>query len=200
MRKRYLQEIALLSMLVVGLPFSAPAGEADLTSGFPAKKNLTDLQKQARIYRNQGFELQNTGIAENIAGAVTFYQKAIQLDPRYAVPYNDMGVIYEAGGLFDEAEKSYLTAARIDPDYLSPYSNLAALYENQGETEKAFEYWKLRANNGSPKDTWTQKARAKVDELIKQIPSQRQQFIRQQTIELSREIAEQKKIKRLGAI
>lgn len=189
--------IIVLILPIITLFVSAPAKETNVSASLPSEKNLTQLQRQARLYRQQGFELQKTGIAENIDEARKFYQKAIELDPSYAVAYNDLGVIYEATGLIDYAVQGYQMAIKMDPDYLSVYSNLAALYENKGDLEKAYSFWKLRAERGLLNDPWTDKARKKALELTKSIPALREQFIRQQTEKLDKEIAEYKRLKKL---
>ena len=95
---------------------------------------LTVIQNQARTYRDQGLYLQRVGRLDE---AMALFQKAIELDPGYAVAFNDLGVVYEAKGMPARAEQSYLRAIEIDPDYLSPYSNLAIYYENTRDLEKA---------------------------------------------------------------
>lgn len=134
----------------------APANPAD------KKEDLTALQQQARQYRRQGFEAQKIG---NIESALTFYQKAVELDPLYAMAYNDLGIIYEAQGRLQEAEKSYLQAMQIDPDYLATYSNLALFYESQRDLASAAACWKKRANLGSSEDPWTQKAKQRYEDI-----------------------------------
>jgi tetratricopeptide (TPR) repeat protein len=124
--------------------------------------SLTEFQKQARLYRAQGLQFQNLG---NLEAATGFYQKAIQLDPNYVAPYNDLGVIFEAQGFVDRAEQCYLQAIRADPNYTGAYSNLALLYENERELDKAAFYWGKRAELGSPDDPWTLKARQRVADI-----------------------------------
>ncbi|MCX5697681.1 MAG: tetratricopeptide repeat protein [Candidatus Omnitrophica bacterium] len=126
------------------------------------KEKLTTLQTQARVYRNEGLQQQRAG---NNLEAMGLYLKAVQLDPFYAVVYNDLGVVYEANGLLDRAEESYLKSTRIDPGYLSPYSNLASLYEAKRDLKNAAYYWKKRAQMGDPDDIWTQKARRRLEDL-----------------------------------
>jgi tetratricopeptide (TPR) repeat protein len=123
------------------------------------EENLSEFQKMARIYRAQGLELQRSG---DLDSAMKLYQKAIELDPLYAVTYNDIGIIYEADGLIDAAEESYLKCINIDPTYLSAYSNLAILYENKRDLEQSAFYWKKRMELGSPGDPWTEKARQRL--------------------------------------
>jgi hypothetical protein len=94
-----------------------------------------------------------------------FYQKAVELDPEYPVPYNDLGIVYEAKGWNDRAESSYLQAINIDPDYLSPYSNLALLYENKHKLDEAAFFWKKRAELGQPDDPWTQRALSRFEDI-----------------------------------
>lgn len=136
-----------------------------LASAFPLfaqEEGLSELQKQARTYRQEGFRLQGIG---NLDGALSLYQKAIEIDPTYAVVYNDIGVIYEAKGFTEQAEESYLKAIKIDPHYLSAYSNLALLYESKRDLEKAYFYWEKRVKLGSADEPWTQKARQRLEDI-----------------------------------
>lgn len=126
------------------------------------EKSLSDLQKQARIYRSEGFELQNAG---DIDAAMGLYQKALAIDPMYAAVYNDLGVIYEAKDILEKAELYYLTASKLDPNFLSVYSNLALLYESKRELEKAAYYWKKRADQGALDDPWAKKARKRLEDI-----------------------------------
>ncbi|MFH1458377.1 MAG: tetratricopeptide repeat protein [Candidatus Omnitrophota bacterium] len=126
------------------------------------EKDLTALQKNARIYRDQGYALQSKG---NIDAAMPLYQKAAEFDPAYAVVRNDLGVVYEAKGMSERAEESYLKAIEIDPYFLSPYTNLAIVYENKRDLDKAQVYWQKRAQLGLPEDPWTQKARKRLEDI-----------------------------------
>jgi len=126
------------------------------------EENLSVLQKQARLYRIQGLGLQNIGDLER---ALSLYQKAIELDPAYAVVYNDLGIIYEIRGSLEQAEESYLKSIKINPHYLSAYSNLALLYENKRQLDKAAFYWRKRAKLGTADDPWTQKAKQRLGDI-----------------------------------
>lgn len=126
------------------------------------EENLTELQKQARTYRSQGLKMQDIG---DLNGAMSLYQKAVELDPAYAIAYNDLGIIYEAKGSIDLAEQSYLKCIKIDPMYLSAYSNLALLYENKRDLEKAVFYWEKRTQLGSVDDPWKEKAKQRLADI-----------------------------------
>lgn len=159
--------IKLIVLLLVSLVLYSPLlAEPEKEKGpvFPLQdeKNFTYLQRTARLYRIQGYELQRLG---NIEGALALYQKAVELDPSYSIAYNDLGIIFESKGMIDRAEESYLRAVRADPTFLSAYSNLAVVYENKRDLEKAAFYWQKRAQMGLASDPWTQKARQRLDDI-----------------------------------
>lgn len=126
------------------------------------ENELSALQQQARLYRIQGVKFQEAG---DLDSALKMYQKAAELDPAYAVVYNDLGIVYEAQGEDARAEESYLKALTIDPVLLSACTNLALLYENKRQLEKAVYYWKKRAELGDPNDPWTMKAQQRLEDV-----------------------------------
>ncbi|MBU0548288.1 MAG: tetratricopeptide repeat protein [Candidatus Omnitrophica bacterium] len=127
-----------------------------------SKEIIGAFSDQARKYREEGLENQRVG---NLPAAMSLYQKAIALDPAYAVAYNDLGVIYEAAGFTDRAKESYFKAIKVDPAYLSAYTNIALLYEEQRDLERAAFYWAKRAELGSLDDPWTQKAASRFKDI-----------------------------------
>ena len=134
-------------------------------SPLSAKKKISEstvLQQTARLYRQQGLEYQDAG---NLEAALTFYQKAVELDPWYAAAYNDAGIILESKGDFQRAQVNYLQAIKIDPEFLSPYSNLAMLYETRRDLKSALAYWTKRARLGASEDEWTQRARQRAKDI-----------------------------------
>jgi Flp pilus assembly protein TadD len=134
----------------------------DIKVKSPCQEKEDIFTAQARIYREAGLKNQSIG---NLPEAMKLYQKAIAIDPGYAVAYNDLGVVYEATGYLDRAEENYLKSIKINPAYLSAYANLALYYENQRNLEKAAFYWAKRAELGSPDDPWTQKAVSRLQDI-----------------------------------
>lgn len=149
--KFLITSIAILCVFCSGETFFAQRAMANPV----VQESLEGLHLQARQYREAGLEKQRIG---NLSEAMSLYQKAITVDPGYAVAYNDLGVIYEALGSPERAEESYLKSLKIDPAYSSVYTNLALFYENQRDLDKAAFYWDKRAQIGSLDDPWTQKA------------------------------------------
>ena len=43
------------------------------------------------------------------------WEKAVEIDPRYAADYNNLAIAYEHEGLFDKARQAYEKAVELDP-------------------------------------------------------------------------------------
>lgn len=159
-------------------------------SGQPLSGLLSQLQSEAREYREIGMRFQNSG---NIDAAQAYYEKAAEFDPAYAVVYNDLGVIYEAKGEIDRAEENYLTALKIDPGFLSAFTNLALFYENKRDLVKASYYWGKRASLGAASDPWTNRAARRLEDirLVSTMPSLGNSR-EQEVIELVKDVASKK--------
>ena len=164
-------------------------------SVFAFAQDINTKQGMARDYRNQGWELQRRG---DLDGAMSLYQKAIEIDPFYAVAYNDLGIIYESNAWLDRAEQSYLQAIKVDPNYPSAYSNLALLYENKRDLKKAAFYWEKRAELGSPDDPWTEKAKKRLEDIHLALGEKTLTSIREQeVVDLIKDMAIKKSISKL---
>ena len=135
------------------------AGLAILTLLPTTAIRASTLRDEAAGYRAQGYDAQRRGDLER---ALSFYQKSAALDPSYATPLNDAGVLLEEKGLYDEAEKAYQQALMIHPTYPEAHANLAMLYERMGVKEKAIYHWMKRYQLGAPNDPWTARAEERL--------------------------------------
>ena len=143
-----------LSFLLLGIAVgSAPPLEAFVNLDAPT-------------YRNEGYRAQQK---HRWTTAIKYYQKAIAIDPFYATPHNDLGIVFEKQGKHERAEAAYLKAIIIDPRFLDPYANIALLYEQAGKPEQAAIYWKKRIEYGHPNDPWTRKAMERLSLLDKEM-------------------------------
>ena len=113
-------------------------------------------------YRQEGYERQWQGDA---VGAMTAYRKAATLDPTYATPHNDLGILLEQQERFEEAEQAYLDALKLDPHSREAQTNLAILYERLGQKEKAVYYWLKRSQLGEASDPWVARATQRLAAL-----------------------------------
>ena len=138
----FLKFLSVLTSALLWVPSWACAGESTW--------HMEAIQR-----RSEGLELERQG---NLDGAIAILQKAAYLDPTYATPHNDLGVVYEAQGRLDEAEAEYKTALALDPGYAKAHANLALLYERLGQKELAGQHWLQRYTLGAPDDPWTHTA------------------------------------------
>jgi tetratricopeptide (TPR) repeat protein len=128
-----------------------------LVSSSPAV--ASGLREEAIEYRTQGYEAQRRG---DPARALSWYQKAGALDPTYATPQNDIGIILEEQGRLEEALRAYRQALAVSPNSLEAHANLAMLYERLGQQEQAIAHWLKRYQLGDPYDPWTARAEERL--------------------------------------
>lgn len=121
---------------------------------------------EAESYRILGYQYHRQG---NIDKAITYYKKAIELNPEYPTAYNDLGIAYEQQGKLAKAEENYLKALQLDPHYLRAHTNLGFLYDRMGEYEKAIYHLEKRIEKGYYCDAWTKKVKRKLVELRKKL-------------------------------
>jgi len=76
--------------------------------------------------------------------AVSYLQKALELDPENKNIIQALGDINDKLRNFEEAEKYYLQVQKFTPDDPVSYYNLAGFYNNNGKYDKAIEMYEKR--------------------------------------------------------
>jgi serine/threonine protein kinase/Tfp pilus assembly protein PilF len=79
----------------------------------------------AGAYNERAIEFQQAG---DLSAALKCYERAVNLNPGYAVAHYNLASAYEDVEAFDEALAEYQTAMRADPKFYFAYNNLARLY------------------------------------------------------------------------
>lgn len=97
------------------------------------KKNKKVL-KQAEHISNIGASLQKEGKLDE---AITYYEKAIQLNPTYAGTYNDLGNLFQDKGNIDEAIACYQKALHLNPNFTGAHYNLGDSFQDKGQLDEA---------------------------------------------------------------
>ena len=89
----------------------------------------------------------NILINQNRLEEALFYgEKAININPNYAINYNILGVIYAKMGNLETAINYYYEALNIDANLVIAYKNIAAAFDWQDEMGKAIFYYEKAIN------------------------------------------------------
>lgn len=101
---------------------------------------IRDVDAQALYHSNIAMEALAEGDTEQawLQGV-----RALQLSPRLAHLWVNLGVIYRSNGQHEEAERSYLYALQLAPGERSAMNNLVVLYGMEGRTDER-NYWEQR--------------------------------------------------------
>lgn len=83
---------------------------------------------------------------EDHALAYSHAVKALQLSPKFAHLWVNLGAIYRAAGQYDAAERSYLVALDLESGHRTAMNNLVVLYKLQGRAEEE-QQWDSRLSS-----------------------------------------------------
>jgi tetratricopeptide (TPR) repeat protein len=98
-----------------------------------------EKRHQAERWFQRGIELEQTGApAEQVIEA---YLKALELDPKSAGAFVNLGTIYFNARRWQDAERYYREALEVDPEYALAHFDLANLYDERGDRAKALEHY-----------------------------------------------------------
>lgn len=71
-------------------------------------------------------------MAGDLANAEKCFISIVNGDPKHAMAWSNLGLIWQMHGHFDDALKCYMTALAIDPNMAGPLSNLGYINEKMG--------------------------------------------------------------------
>jgi tetratricopeptide (TPR) repeat protein len=86
--------------------------------------NLLAVPKDARKAFDKG---QEAAKKQKLADAMKYYNKAVELYPKFAVAWCQMGILQAGHGSDEDAHKSFEQAVKADPKYITPYLQLSLL-------------------------------------------------------------------------
>ena len=93
-------------------------------------RRISDSEALAQHYNNLGAEAL---IADDLAGAYSYYTKAIETSPDLPYLWSNLGVVYSRNGQIEDARQAYLEAFKIDPGNENAANNLYVIYEKEGD-------------------------------------------------------------------
>lgn len=96
---------------------------------------------------NEFFKLLERGMMPVSEKSIEYYQKAINLNPNFALPYYRLGATYGfRKNELDEGIKFYKKGISINNNYTRIYLNLGDLYFRKGDIDEAINYLKIEIN------------------------------------------------------
>jgi len=84
-----------------------------------------DESRDAKFYNNRGAAYGEKGQYDQ---AVSDFNKAIEINPRYIKAYNNRGIVYRLQGQYDRAVSDFNKAIEMNPLDAEAYNNLAWLF------------------------------------------------------------------------
>ncbi len=95
---------------------------------------LFSCTKDAAFYVSRGNDCVNKGQYD---AAISNYDKALEINPRYALAYYNRGITYGNKGRYDEAISDFTKALEINPKNAVTYRERGDVYFNKGEYDSA---------------------------------------------------------------
>ena len=125
-----------------------PAGDENVLWAINLKKLIAEARDDAAQAEVFFKKLPSLAVARNNLGniyygqqklneAITEYQAAVRLDPKYSPPHSNLGSLYEAQGKPEMAIAEYQAAIQLDPELASPHVGLGHVYYDQHKPEMA---------------------------------------------------------------
>ncbi len=104
---------------------------------------LTDLEKVITAHRTYWEAYGTAGLYAYRKGdrekAMTYYQKATELNPKAAIAWSNMGIIYAERGELDQAQVVYEKAVAADTRFVDAWMNLGAIKAQKGDFSGAID-------------------------------------------------------------
>jgi Tfp pilus assembly protein PilF len=88
----------------------------------------------SRVHNFFGLVLSGRGM---LGDAAREFHVAIDLDPNFGEPYNNLGAALGMDGRLDEAAREFAEAIRVDPYCYGAYNNLGTVYAKRGDVRRA---------------------------------------------------------------
>ena len=113
----------------------------DLTKAELLCKKLIEANSKVDfLYNLYGLILVGQG---KIQTAIKYYNKAIKINPNFAMPYNNLGLLYVNHKFdYEKAKKLYKKSIFLDPKIIEAQNNLGSLYNILNKFEQAIDCYK----------------------------------------------------------
>jgi tetratricopeptide (TPR) repeat protein len=114
------------------LLFNFDRAELSRLLSFPTRQNddSRSRRESAEKWFQRGLECEQRGANQE---AINAYETAVEMDPRSAGAWLNLGTIFFNSRQFLRAESSYKRALEADPAYALAHFNIANLYDERGD-------------------------------------------------------------------
>ncbi len=126
-RNRYMKDMMRIMAGIVLLSLFGCATQQPVQSDI-------QTQEAAETYFNRGVTYSQKGEFDR---AISNYNKAIELNPKFVVAYLDRGFTYSKLGENDRAISDYNKAIEINPRYAMAFNNRGFIYRKKGDFDRA---------------------------------------------------------------
>ena len=103
----------------------------------------------------QGGKRDNLSKLEKV---ISYYSRAIKINPKYVEAYNNRGVAYDSKGDYERAISDYNRVILLNPKLAEPFNNRGKTYDDQGDLDRAISDYS-QAILLNPKFAWAYKNR-----------------------------------------
>jgi|GEM_PF-5007056 len=93
---------------------------------------------ECKIYNLEGYHMLESA---DYNEAIKIFEEVIEINPRYAVAYNNLGASYYRLKKYDKAIEAFKKAISLKENYIKAYINLATSYFWKGKYISAYRYY-----------------------------------------------------------
>lgn len=111
-------------------------------------ENSVSSNREALKQYNEGSKFYEKS---DYKSALPYFEKAVEIDPRFAFAWDNIGICYRKLGDYDKAIEAYTKSLFIDPNGVTPLQNIAVAYKYKGAYDKAIQAYE-KLNQLNPND------------------------------------------------
>lgn len=119
---------------------SCAAMDAKMASNELINHQSVSEDRQALRLYDKGLEAVRS---ENLDTAITYFEKALIVDQKFAFAWDNLGLCYRKKGDYDAAIRAYQKSLSIDPKGVTPLQNIAVAYQFKKQYDKAIDAFKV---------------------------------------------------------
>ena len=118
---------------------ASPTPATPATPGTPTPQ-AGQVNPQAKAFFDQG---ESYSKQQKWDLAISAYQQAVRIDPKYAEAWNNMGFCYRKAKQYDKALDAYKQAMALKPDFPHPHEYMGRTYLAMGNKDGAMHEYEI---------------------------------------------------------